>query len=304
MRRVSQQIGWSQESKLIYQLIKQTERLNQLLPGTQAAYNNTPVSRMIGWSNESNLYYEWLRSLDKLTQHYSNCCTTTTTTTTLGPTTRKVWGMCFTPMLRGGFQTNKVGWWVGNTYATVSATNPDFVYTGLKGGNETVPRGERWSRTVGNSEFGNFYTVSADYNFTDDLGVEIIKQLQDYYDFTKKVVANSFLASRNPDIRIYRCSYPQINIDGWWVVSVEFDATGAERDAYTFEYREYDIISFPTTLTFPFIYGTNLTSNGTATASNFPMVLDIPYADWVLGSTYINTVFKVEEQFPIPPLWG
>jgi hypothetical protein len=76
--RVSQQIGWSQESKLIYQIVKQTERLNQLLPGNQPAANTTRVSRQIGWSNESNLYYEWLRSLDKLTQHYSNCCTPTT----------------------------------------------------------------------------------------------------------------------------------------------------------------------------------------------------------------------------------
>jgi len=85
--RVSQQIGWSQESKLIYQLIKETDRLNELLPGNQPAANTTRVSRMIGWSNEANLYYEWLRSLDKLTQHYG-CpdCTTTSTTTAIPPT--------------------------------------------------------------------------------------------------------------------------------------------------------------------------------------------------------------------------
>lgn len=74
--RVARQIGWSQESELIYQIIKQTERINQLLPGNQPAANTTRVSKQIGWSNESNLYYEWLRSLDKLTQHYSNCCPT------------------------------------------------------------------------------------------------------------------------------------------------------------------------------------------------------------------------------------
>lgn len=85
--RVSQQIGWSQESKLIYQLIKETDRLNELLPGNQPAANTTRVSRMIGWSNEANLYYEWLRSLDKLTQHYGCPDCTTTTTTTVPPTT-------------------------------------------------------------------------------------------------------------------------------------------------------------------------------------------------------------------------
>lgn len=72
--RISQQIGWSQESKLIYQIVQQTEKLNKILPGNQPAANTTRVSKQIGWSNESNLYYEWLRSLDKLTQHWSNCC--------------------------------------------------------------------------------------------------------------------------------------------------------------------------------------------------------------------------------------
>jgi hypothetical protein len=84
--RVSQQIGWSQESKLIFELIKETEKLNTLLPGSQPSYN-VNVSKQIGWSNESNLYYEWLNSLSKLTAHSSNCCTPTTTTTTSSSTT-------------------------------------------------------------------------------------------------------------------------------------------------------------------------------------------------------------------------
>jgi len=85
--RISQQIGWSQESKLIYQIVQQTERVNQILPGSQAGFN-VPVSKQIGWSNESSLYYQWLLSLSKLTSHYANCCaptTTTTTTTTFCP---------------------------------------------------------------------------------------------------------------------------------------------------------------------------------------------------------------------------
>lgn len=79
--RVSQQIGWSQESKLIFELIKQTQRLNTLLPGNQPSYN-VNVSRQIGWSNESNLYYEWLNELAKVTAHAADCCTTTTTSST------------------------------------------------------------------------------------------------------------------------------------------------------------------------------------------------------------------------------
>jgi hypothetical protein len=67
---LSKQIGWSQEANLIYELIKQTNRLNQILPGNQPSYGVKRMSQMIGWSTESKLYYEWLRQLDKVTQHY------------------------------------------------------------------------------------------------------------------------------------------------------------------------------------------------------------------------------------------
>ena len=70
MAILSKQIGWSQEANLIYELIKQTNRLNQILPGNQPPYGVKRISQMIGWSTESKLYYEWLRQLDKLTQHY------------------------------------------------------------------------------------------------------------------------------------------------------------------------------------------------------------------------------------------
>lgn len=84
--RISRQIGWSQEANLIYELIQQTERLNQILPGNQAAVR-TGISKQIGWSTEANLYYEWLRSLNKLTTHFGcpDCVPTTTTTTTAAP---------------------------------------------------------------------------------------------------------------------------------------------------------------------------------------------------------------------------
>ena len=78
----SSQIGWSQEAKLINQLIKQTVKLNNQYSTNQPSYRIS-VSRQIGWSNESNLYYQWLRELTKFTAHVANCCTTTTTTTVI-----------------------------------------------------------------------------------------------------------------------------------------------------------------------------------------------------------------------------
>jgi hypothetical protein len=89
---ISKQIGWSQESNLIYQIVKQTEYINKLLPTSQSYYT-TRVSKMIGWSTEANLYYEWLRSLDRLTQHYANCCAPITTTTTTTGFVSREWCM-------------------------------------------------------------------------------------------------------------------------------------------------------------------------------------------------------------------
>lgn len=71
--RISQQIGWSQEAKLIYQLIRETEKMNALFLGNQPSFH-VPISKPVGLSTEGNLYYEWLRELSKLTAHAANCC--------------------------------------------------------------------------------------------------------------------------------------------------------------------------------------------------------------------------------------
>lgn len=70
---VSKQIGWGTEENLIYNLIKQTSRLNSLFPGNQPGFK-VPISRQIGWSNKENLLYEWLRETTKMVAHAGNCC--------------------------------------------------------------------------------------------------------------------------------------------------------------------------------------------------------------------------------------
>jgi hypothetical protein len=78
---ISKQIGWSQESNLIYELIKQTEKMNLLLSNIQPKYH-VPISKPTGMSTEANLYYEWLRSLSRYTAKLSDCCLLTTIETT------------------------------------------------------------------------------------------------------------------------------------------------------------------------------------------------------------------------------
>ena len=77
--RLSQQIGSSQKSKLIYEIIKQIQKNNQLIVSNQPSFH-VSTSKSIGLNSNSNLYYEWLRNLKELSLHLSNCCTTTTTT--------------------------------------------------------------------------------------------------------------------------------------------------------------------------------------------------------------------------------
>jgi len=128
--RISRQIGWSQEANLIYELIQQTERLNQILPGNQAAVR-TGISKQIGWSTEANLYYEWLRSLNKLTTHFGcpDCVPTTTTTTTLFPPvpgdTLRIY-MDNRDDSYGGLSTLNISF-IETVDITLSGTLPDFV---------------------------------------------------------------------------------------------------------------------------------------------------------------------------------
>ena len=76
--RLSQQIGSDQESKLVYEIVKQIQKNNQLIISNQSSFH-IPISKPIGLSSNSNLYYEWLRSLKEISSHLSNCCTTTST---------------------------------------------------------------------------------------------------------------------------------------------------------------------------------------------------------------------------------
>lgn len=82
--RISRQIGWSTEANLIYELIRQTERLTITYGQNQPGFR-VPISKPLSLSTESNLYYEWLRSLCKFTAQVADCCNTTTTTTTIAP---------------------------------------------------------------------------------------------------------------------------------------------------------------------------------------------------------------------------
>jgi hypothetical protein len=69
----SKQIGWSNESNLIWEIAKEVEQITQIL-GQSNPSGNSPTgnlgirSKQIGWSNEANLLYELLKQVARLRQ--------------------------------------------------------------------------------------------------------------------------------------------------------------------------------------------------------------------------------------------
>lgn len=69
----SKQIGWSQESYIIWEIAKELEKINGILgvsnPNATSPKANLGIrSRQIGWDQETNLLYEVLRQVAKMKQ--------------------------------------------------------------------------------------------------------------------------------------------------------------------------------------------------------------------------------------------
>ena len=72
MAILSRQIGWSQDSNLIYEMIKEVNKLNELLGASNPSLPTVPKSnaglpsRQIGWGQETILLYELLKEIKRL----------------------------------------------------------------------------------------------------------------------------------------------------------------------------------------------------------------------------------------------
>lgn len=69
----NRQIGWSQESNLIWEIAKEIDQINKIVgagkpQGTSPTGSIGVSRRQIGWSQEENLLYEVLVGLAKLRQ--------------------------------------------------------------------------------------------------------------------------------------------------------------------------------------------------------------------------------------------
>ncbi len=69
----SRQIGWSTESNLIWEIVREVEQINKIVGagkpnGTSSTGNIGIPNRQIGQSQEANLLYELLKQLARLRQ--------------------------------------------------------------------------------------------------------------------------------------------------------------------------------------------------------------------------------------------
>ena len=64
----NRQIGWSQESNLLWEIAREIDQINKIVgagkpAGTVSTANSSIPNRQIGWSQEENLLYEVLRQV-------------------------------------------------------------------------------------------------------------------------------------------------------------------------------------------------------------------------------------------------
>jgi hypothetical protein len=218
---------------------------------------------------------------------------------------RRNWVAFGNTIFRTGFETDRASWWSGNTVTNVTSTNPDYIFTAISGSELTGGLGYIQSRTLQADGLATPSTITPTYTFTDNVdGTPITHSLQDYYNYLVKVINNSFLASRNPTIVIKRASLPQVGIpiDGWFIVTVDFDATGNELWGYAETYRSYDLQNLPSTVVVPWAYnsiGNIISYSGGPIA----MELSPDSTTWINGMSVLSSGWTIEEDFPIPGTW-
>jgi hypothetical protein len=228
---------------------------------------------------------------------------TTTTTTTLPPTTRVSFLNSFTIIFRGGTFANTGAMYAGNTIANITSTNPTYQMSGLKCCDNLTFRGELFTNTYLANPSATPDVIVPTYTTTDSGGNPILGTLQDFYEYNKKIITDSFLSTRSPVVNIFRATNPGYTgaLDGWFIVAIDFDATGLEEYAITRNVKEYQILSLPSTITYPIVFQLPLSVNVNDGIGITPITQFPPSSTWTVGQTIGDWV--IQEIFTIPITW-
>jgi len=244
---------------------------------------------------------------------YEYCCqtgptttstSTTTTTTTLPPTSRASFINNALVIFRGGTFANTGAMYAGNTIANITATNPTYQMSGLK--SQTflqVFRGERFTNPYLANPSATPDVIVPTYINTDSGGTPILLTLQDFYEYNKKIITDSFLSTRSAVVNIFRATNLGYSgaLDGWFIVAIDFDATGLELSGYSRDDREYQYVNLPGTVVYPTPLTLPLSANANDFSSPQPLTLFPPSSTWTVGQTIGDWV--IQEIFTIPITW-
>jgi hypothetical protein len=289
----------------IYDLLEETLRLTRRLniklsTGNSYTTTTTTIPLTTTTSSTSTTSTSTSTSTTTLSQP-------TTTTTTSINTTRRFWGTDVLFAGRNMFVPNATAFYSGNTVANITATNPDLILMDVNGSSVLRSGSFNSTRIISENISTPFTTITPNYTFNDGNGVSIMRSFKELYAFVNKIVNTSFLATRNPQIVIKRVSQSIGFIaqpgDAFFLIGVDFDATGLERDGYSFTFRAYDQVNIPGTMnTANFTYASQVTSFSSS-GNNVQMTLLTPSTSWVDNSTVLYGTYTVREDFPIPPGW-
>lgn len=233
----------------------------------------------------------------------------TTTTTTIGAFTRKFWLVDYIYAGRNMFIPNATAFFTGNTVANITGSlNTDLTFMNIVGSPVTGSFSLNTTRTIKENSSATPVTITPTYTFNDGTGTPIIRSFKEAYAFVTKIVNNSFLATRNPQIVIQRVSTPISalgisNVDAFFMIGVDFDSTGQEIDGYTKSVRSYDFVNIPGTMNIATFTYSSITNSGGGSASNIQMDLISPSTSWVNDVTVVYGNTTIRENFPIPLGW-
>jgi hypothetical protein len=192
-----------------------------------------------------------------------------------------------------------------NTIANITSSNATYQMSGLKSQTTLqVFRGERFSNTYIEYPLATPSVIVPTYTNTDSGGTPVLVTLQDFYNYNSKIINNSFLSTRNPVINIFRATNPGYTgaLNAWFIVAIDFDATGLEQYGYNRNSREYQYTNLPGTVVYPTILTLPLSANNTDIGAPTTITQLPPSSGWTIGQT-IDSEWVIQEIFTIPGTW-
>lgn len=223
--------------------------------------------------------------------------------------TRKFWLLDYLFVGRNMVIPNVTAFFTGNTVANITGSgNANLVFMGIRNASDTGSIALNDVRSIRPDSSSPFVTITPDYAFNDGNGLPILRSFKELYAYYNKIINNTFLATRNPQIVIKRVS-TSVNVsiplecDGFFMVGIDFDSTGLERESRSILGGYYDFTPIPGTVNIANFTYLSKFSNISGSNSDVLFNTTTPSTTWINNTTIVYGNTTIRENFPIPPGW-